>query len=71
MKYAFADILVSRYPGFYVMAPRTPKKIKINLQIWILTPKVLIRYFPYLTCKLIYMRGYMLDWSSLIIPPNP
>ena len=28
MKYAFADILVSRYPGFYVMAPRTPKKLK-------------------------------------------
>ena len=27
MKYAFADILVSRYPGFYVMAPG-PRKNK-------------------------------------------
>ena len=35
MKYAFADILVSRYPGFYVPPPPppTPKKIKINLHI--------------------------------------
>ena len=57
MKYAFADILVSRYPGFYVMAPG-PRKNKSSYLDFNL--KVLIRYFPYLTCKLIYMRGYML-----------
>ena len=58
-------------PWILCNGPQDPEKIKINLHIWILTQKVLIRYFPYLTCKLIYMRGYMLDWSSLIIPPNP
>ena len=41
MKYAFADILVSWYPGFYVPPPppRTPEKIKINLHILDFNPK--------------------------------